>query len=186
MIPLNFLTLARESKLFSHELGFKFAAVVGALLFILVLFKTHVRDKQRPILIFCLYAGYVALQALLPMEFFPFTAFPFRAYPESSSARYVKVLKVMEDGTIVPLESHPVLGHFSGGRPKKSWDKIFNAPQACDRFAKAYSAHDFKKDPRVGRPLVHELHFESWKWDWVRDAQAAEKGFLVQRMICKA
>ena len=183
---MNFLTLARESKLFSHELGFKFSAVVGVLLFVLVLLKTNVRHKQRPMLLFCLYAGYVALQAVLPFDFFPFTPFPLRSYPESKSVRYVKVLKMMEDGKVLPLASHPVLWTFSSGRPKGSWDKIFNTPRACDRFAKAYSAYDFKSDPRVGHPVVRELYFESLKWDWIRDARDADQGFLVKRMVCKA
>lgn len=183
---MNFWTFARESKLFSHELGFKFSAVVGILLFILVLLKTNSRHKQRPMLIFCLYAAYAALQAVLPLDFFPFTPFPIRSYPESRAARYVKVLKVMEDGSVLPVTAHPLLRTFSGGRSKYAQERIFNLHRECDRFAKAYGTYDFTRDPRVGQPLVRELHIESWKWDWVHDARDADHGFLVKRLICKA
>lgn len=183
---MSFWNFARESKLFSHELGFKFSAVVGVLLFIFVLLKTHIRQKQRPMLLFCLYAAYAALQAVLPLEFFPFTSFPLRSYPESKAARYVKVLKVMEDGSVLPMGSHPLLRTFSGGRSKSDQERIFSMPRDCDRFAKAYGTYEFNRDPRVGQPLVRELHIESWKWDWNHDARDADHGFLVKRMICKA
>ena len=183
---MNFLAFARESKLFTHELGFEFAAVVGTLLFVLVLLKTDIRHKQRPMLIFCLYAGYAALQAVLPLDFFPFTAFQLRSYPEAKTARYVKVSKVMQDGSVLSVSSEPLLRIFSGGRPKSALDKIFNSPGKCERFAKAYGIYDFNRDPRVGHSLVRELHVENWKWDWRHDARDADHGFLVKRIVCKA
>lgn len=183
---MNLLNFARESQLFTHELGFKFGAVVGVLLFVLVLLKTNIRHKQRPMLIFCLYAGYLALQAVLPLDFFPFTPFPLRAYPESKSARYLKVSKIMEDGSVLPMNEHPLLLTFSGGRSKSVRDRVFNVPKDCNRFAKAYGTYDFNRDPRVGRPLVRELHVENWKWNWMHDAQDADHGFLVKRIVCQA
>ena len=183
---MDFLKQAWDSKLFSHELAFKLSLILGALFFTLTLLRTNIRHKRRPILILYLYGGYVALQMFIPTEFFPLSAFQARSYSEPRAARYVKILKVMEGGDIVPLEPHPLLQSLAGGRRNRSWEKMFNNPQACNRFAKAYSAYEFRRDPKVGRPMVKELHFESWKWDWFHEPQDPDYGFFVKRMVCTA
>ena len=183
---MAFLTFARESRLVTHELAFQFSAILGLILFALVLLKTNIRHKQRPILILCLYLGYGALQCVLPTEFFPFSALPMRSYPEAKTASYIKIFKRMEGGDLIPFGRHPLLWSFTGGRWKNARNKIFENQKACDRFAKDYSVYAFGHDPHIGRPTVRELHFESWKWDWRHDPHDADHGFLVTRMVCRA
>lgn len=183
---MDFMTVAPDSNLLSHELALKLSVVLGILLFVLILFKTNTQQKQRPILILGLYAGYLAFQWLLPTEFFPLSGFPARSYPESKSARYIKVIQKIEGGDELPLTAHPVLLSLSGGREKRLGSKIFDNQQACDRFAKAYSKYEFNQDPRVGHPMIREVRFESWKWDWMREPNDPDYGFLVKRIICKA
>ena len=185
-MPIHKAKKERHGELLNHALALKFSIILGIILFVLVLLKTNIRHKQRPILILCLCAGYLALQLILPIEFFPFSAYPARSYAESAAARYVKVYKVLEGGDVVALGPHPLLWSFAGGQAKRSSENFFDSQQACDHFAHVYSTYDFSRDPRVGRPMVRELRLESWKWDWMQDPHNPDFGFLVKRMVCKA
>ncbi len=170
----------------NSELAFKFSLVLGSLLFVLILVRTGYRDKKRPLLIFGLYGGYVLLQCFAAVEFFPFTVFPARSKPESRTARYIKVIKVVEGGNIYRVNDPLFLRHFSGGCAKRQVEKIFQNENACARYAKKLSVYEFSQNPTVGRPTIKRIHVELWKWNWLEDPRDTDYGFFEKRLICKA
>lgn len=152
--------------------------------FLLILYKCPLRTKRRPLALFILYLIYVSAQIYLRAEYFPFTAFPQGTFPEERPAKYVKVRVLEESGNSMNLPLSRVLPIFHGERAVRVIRKAALDPYAAQQTGSAYLNAWMEKTGRAASHLS-EIHFEQWKWDFLRSKDDPERGYKIKSLTYK-
>ena len=157
-------------------------AVVLAVLLIAGLTMTRSGDKRRPQFLLVLFLVYFSFQFFHLMEFFPVTAFQRYSKPEDRSARYYKMIPVLDGGKAVegnPSLALPVLGQ---GRMEYFLRRVFQSQTDADLLAADYQKVYDLKLRRAGEPELLGIRYEKRKWNWLQDPYDPEKGYLIKKM----
>lgn len=172
--------------MFNSVMEFKLLAVVLAVMLVAGLTMTRSGDKSRPQFLLALFLVYFSFQLFHFMEYFPVTAFQRYAKPEDRTARYYKLVPVLDGGQEVrtdPLKTLPVL---SQGRSDYFLRRVFQSQNDADLLAADYQKVYNDKIRRPGEPELLGLRYEKRKWDWIRDPHDPEKGYLVKKITGEA